>query len=343
MISGWKAATAATVALATASLGALSTGQAQADATTLRFAIFTPDREQTFQTVMKPFAEAVNEALPGTVRIELYPNGALGRNPVQQAQMVLDGVADIAWTIASYTPGRFHENEVFELPGLFADMSEGTLVFTRLVMDGKIAGYEDFVPIGTFTTAPYSVHTNGTVRRLDDLDGRTIRSASAIEGETLQRFGAVPIGMPVTEVAEAISRRTIDGTTLHPSPLFDFGVERVTSTHYFMPLGLVPLAILMNRKRFEALPAEAQEAILAHSGMWTAERFNEHIGIYNESLVEKLVTDPRHEVLYPSDAELARMQVVYDEVIAEWAAKSPRNAELLEIVRAEIAAVRAGN
>lgn len=314
-----------------------------ADVTKLRFAVFTPDREETFRTVMVPFAEAVNAAVPGVVEIEMFPNGALGRNPVQQAQMVLDGVADIAWTVASYTPGRFHENEVFELPGLFADMREGTLVFTRLVQAGKIAGYEEYVPIGTFTTAPYSIHTRGAVRSLADLAGKTIRSASAVEGETLRQFGAVPIGMPVTEVAEAIGRNTIDGTTLHPSPLFDFGVERVTNTHYFITLGLVPLAIVMNRAKFDALPEAAQAAILEHSGMWTAERFIEHIGAYNASLVQKLEDERRHTVIHPTDAERAQMQEKFDAVIETWAAAAPRNAELLEIVRAEIAAVRAGN
>ena len=94
------------------------TALTQAQTVKLRFAIFSPDTEQTYLTVFKPFAEAVNKENAG-VEIELFPNGALGRNPAQQAQMVLDGVADIAWVVASYTPGRFQENEVFELPGLF--------------------------------------------------------------------------------------------------------------------------------------------------------------------------------------------------------------------------------
>ena len=54
--------------------------------TKLKFAIFTPDKEQTFLTVMKPWAEAVNKEAAGAIDIELYPNGALGRSPLQQAQ-----------------------------------------------------------------------------------------------------------------------------------------------------------------------------------------------------------------------------------------------------------------
>jgi TRAP-type C4-dicarboxylate transport system substrate-binding protein len=329
----------ATIAAACALLAA---GQVTAQPTKIKFAIFTPDKEQTFVTVMRPFAEAVNKDAAGVAEIELFPNGALGRAPPQQAQMVLDGVADIAWVIASYTPGRFQDNEVFELPGLFRDLKEATTVITRLVQSGKIKGYEEFFPIGVFGTAPYSLHSRNPINSIADIKGKKIRSSGAIEGETLKAFGAVPIGMPVTEIPEAVSRGTIDGTTSHPSPLFDFGIVRVTNAHYFTQLGVVPLAILMNRKKFEALPKPAQDAIRKHSGEWTAARFNEGIGAYNDSLVKQLQADPKRKVVFPTQAELDAMQPVFKGVIEAWVAKSPRNKELLALVQAEIAAVRAG-
>ena len=83
---------------------------AQAEATKLKFAVFTPDKEMTFVNIMKPFAEHVAKASGGTVEFELFPNGALGRNPGQQMKMVQDGVADIAWIIPSYTPGVFPDD-----------------------------------------------------------------------------------------------------------------------------------------------------------------------------------------------------------------------------------------
>jgi TRAP-type C4-dicarboxylate transport system substrate-binding protein len=315
---------------------------AAAQATKLKFAVFTPDKEQTFVTVMKPFADAVNKEAAGAVDIELFPNGALGRAPPQQAQMVLDGVADIAWVIASYTPGRFQENEVFELPGLFRDLKEATTVMTRLVQSGRIKGYEDFFVIGAFGTAPYSLHARTPINSIADIKGKKIRSSGAIEGETLKAFGAVPIGMPVTEIPEAVSRGTIDGTTSHPSPLFDFGIARVTNAHYFTQLGVVPLAILMNRKKFDALPKAGQDAIRKYSGEWTAAHFNEGIGAYNDSLVKQLQADPKRKVVFPSQAELAAMAPAFKGVIDAWVAKSPRNKELLALVQAELANVRAG-
>ena len=308
----------------------------------IKFAVFTPDKEQTFVTVMKPFAEAVNKDAGGSIEIDTFPNGALGRSPLQQAQMVLDGVSDIGWVIASYTPGRFQENEVFELPGLFRDLQEATTVFTRLVLSGKIKGYDDFHPIGLFGTAPYSLHARNPINSIADIKGKKIRSSGAIKGETLKAFGAVPIGMPVTEVPEAISRGTVDGTTSHPSPLFDFGIARVTNAHFFTRLGIVPLAILMNKKKFDSLPKAGQDAIRKYSGEWTAARFNKGIGDYNDSLVKQLQADSKRTVVFPSQAELDAMQPVFRSVIDAWVAKAPRNKELLGLAQAEIASVRSG-
>ena len=328
--------------LAALMIGAGLATDAQAQTQKFKFAVFTPDKEQTFISTMKPFSEAVGKESGGTCEIELYPNGALGRSPVQQAQMVLDGVADIAWIIASYTPGRFQENEVLELPGLFRDLTEGTQVFTRLVTSGQLKGYDDFFPIGLFATAPYSLHARFPINSVADLKGKKIRTAGAIEGAAIRALGAVPIGMPVTEIAEAVGRGTIDGTSSHPSPLFDFGIDRVTNHHYFTRLGIVPLAILMNRKKFDAAPKQCQDAIRKYSGAWTATRFIEGIGTYNDSLVKKLQADSKRKVVFPSQAEIDAMSKTMKPVVDEWLAKSPRNQELYKLVEAELVKVRAG-
>lgn len=329
-------------AVLSAALSIAGPSLAQSAPIKLKFSIFSPDKEVTYLTVFKPFAEAVSKESNGAVEIELFPNGALGRSPLQQAQMVLDGVADMAWIIASYTPGRFQDNEVFELPGLFRDLKEATLVFTRLVNGGKIKGYEEFFPIALLCTAPYSLHARTPINSIADIKGKKIRSSGALEGETIKALGAVPIGMPVTEVPEAISRGTIDGTTSHPAPLVDFGISRVTSAHYFTRLGVVPLTVLMNRKKFDSLPKAAQDAIRKYSGDWTAARFNEGVGAYNDTIVKQLQADPKRKVVMPPQADLDAMQPVFKSVIDAWVAKAPRHKELLALVEAELANVRAG-
>src|ERR1700727_1530975 len=114
----------------------------------LKWTVFTPDNEVTFRTVMKPFAEAVQRESDNAVTFDLFPNGALGRNPGQQPQMVIDGVADVAWVVPSYSPGRFADTEVLELPGLFKDLRESSLVASAMNAHKSLRDYGDFYAVG---------------------------------------------------------------------------------------------------------------------------------------------------------------------------------------------------
>jgi TRAP-type C4-dicarboxylate transport system substrate-binding protein len=306
----------------------------------LKWAVFTPDSEVTFRTVMKPFAETVQRETAGAVVFDLFPNGALGRSPGQQPQMVLDGVADVAWVVQSYSPGRFPDTEVLELPGVFKDLRESSLVATRLDQRKALNDYGDYFVIGLWGTAPYSIHTNFPVNSIADLKGKTIRASSKMESAALRAFGAVPIGMPVTEIPEAVSRGTISGTTSHMSPFFDFGLDRVTNNHFFIGLGVVPLAVLMNKKKFEALPAPAQDVIKRNAGDALTKIWIESITSYNAANLEKLKANPKNKVVFPSQAEIDAAQTLLTSVREEWVAQSARHKELKAVLDTELAAVR---
>jgi TRAP-type transport system periplasmic protein len=306
----------------------------------LKWTVFTPDNEVTFRTVMKPFAETVQRESDNAVVFDLFPNGALGRNPGNQAQMVLDGVADLAWVVPSYSPGRFPDTEVLELPGLFKDLRESSLVATRLNQHKAFNDYGDFYVIGMWGTAPYSIHTNFPVTSIRDLKGKTIRASSKNESAALRAFGAVPIGMPVTEIPEAISRGTISGTTSHLSPFFDFGLDRVTNNHFFIGLGVVPLAILMNKKKFDALPQSARTVIERNAGDPLTNRWIESVTAFNEENLEKLKSNPKNKIVFPSEAQREEAQKLLAPVRDAWVEASDRHRELKNALDTELAAVR---
>ena len=315
-------------------------GLAQA-ADHVKWAVFTPDSEVTFNTVMKPFAAAVQRETNDAVVFDMFPNGALGRSPAQQSQMVLNGVADIAWVVPSYSPGRFPETEVLELPGAFNNLSEASMVATRLAGNDVLRDYGDYYVIGLWGTAPYSIHTNFPVNSIADLKGKTIRASSKNDSAALRAFGAVPVGMPVTEIPEAISRGTISGTTMHMSPFFDFGINRVTNNHFFVRLGVVPVAVLMNKKKFDALPDAVRAAIKKHGGETLNKVWTESVTSFNQEIFLKLKNDPKHHVVIPSQAELDEAEKLLAPVREAWVNASPRNKELKNALDAELAKIRA--
>jgi len=311
--------------------------------TKLKYAEFSPDRERIHNVVTKPFAEAVQEASGGKLQVELFPNGALGRNPAQQAQLVQDGIADIAFVVPSFTPGRYPDTELMELPGLFRNLREATLVFTRLIMSGKIKDYDKFIPIAAWTTPPFSIHAAFPITGVADLKGKKIRASGAMQSDALKALGAVPVAIPPTEVPEAIARRTIDAATSQPAVVYDFGYDRVTSSHYFLQLGVVPLVVLMNKAKFESLSPSDQDAIRAHSMMWMARLYNDQYSRYETELIKKLEDDPKHKVVFPSPADQQVINAAFQPVISDWVNRSPRNAELFKAATAELEKVRDEN
>ena len=192
-------------------------------------------------------------------------------------------------------------------------------------------------------TAPYSIHTNFPVNSIADLKGKTIRASSKNESAALRAFGAVPIGMPVTEIPEAISRGTISGTTSHMSPFFDFGLDRVTNNHFFIGLGVVPLAVLSTRKNSTRCPTPSRAVIERNAGDKLTKLWIESITAYNAANLKKLESNPKNKVVFPSQAQLDNAQKLLTPVRDEWVAASPRHKELKVALDAELAAVRGGS
>jgi TRAP-type C4-dicarboxylate transport system substrate-binding protein len=63
------------------------------------------------------------------------------------------------------------------------------------------------------------------------------------ESLSVKALGSVPEGMPFTQPVAAISRGVIGGTTGHPIVIYDFGVSRVTHSHFIGKIGTVTFGI----------------------------------------------------------------------------------------------------
>jgi TRAP-type transport system periplasmic protein len=309
----------------------------------LKMAYFSSDREPPYVSVLKPFADAVNQEAEGLIEIIPYSGGVLGRGYERQAQLVRDGVADMAWINPNLTPDRFPDNEVIQFPGLFRDLREATLVYTRLVAAGALCGYDEFFVIAAGANFPLMIHTRGPVEQLAELRGKILRVNNLVEGSALKAIGVTPVLMPINEVALAIGRGTIDGATMPANALFAYGVSRITRFHFAAPLGAAPLAFVMNRKRFDSLPPAAQEVIRKHSGERAVERFVEVYDANNVRALNDLESDTNRHVITPPPAELDALHAIFQAVFEKWRTDNPRNAHLLSLLESEVAKMRAGN
>jgi TRAP-type C4-dicarboxylate transport system substrate-binding protein len=313
---------------------------AGAESIKLKFAFFASDREYAYRAVVKPFADAVSLEGKGIVEIELFAGGTLGRTYAEHAQLVLDGTVDFAWINPSLTPELFPDNPVIELPGLFRDAGEATRVHTRLVALDALRGYSEFVVIAAIGTGPFAIHMRPQIGSLEQLKGKKIRTGGSTEGAVLKELGLLPQVMPVNRTVEAINRSVIEGASVPPATLVDFGISRFTRYHYLLDLGSAPLLIVMNRKKFDSLPKAGQDLIRKYSGEWAATRYIQTTEAYENLIVKQLQSDPERTVIYPSGSDLDAAHLAFKTVTEAWIGQNPHNRELLKLVHGEIAKLR---
>lgn len=180
-------------------LFALLPAASAADPIKLKMAYFSSDRTTTYLAAIAPFVDAVNAEGAGLLHIDVSVSGALGKNPAQQLQLVLDGTTDLAFVVPGYTPERFPDNAVIELPGLFKNIREATLTYAGLIAANALRGYDDLFVVGAFATEPETIHTRLPVASLRQLAGLRIRANNPMQSTALAGLGAVPVDMPINQ------------------------------------------------------------------------------------------------------------------------------------------------
>jgi TRAP-type C4-dicarboxylate transport system substrate-binding protein len=315
---------------------------AAAEPVSLTLAYFSSDRTTTYLATIKPFVDAVNEEGADVLQIDVAFSGALGKNPAEQLQLVLDGTADLAFIIPGYTPERFPDNAAVELPGLFDGVREATLVYTGLIAANALRGYDELFVVGAFATEPETIHTRPPAATLQALEGMRIRSNNQVQGAALTKLGMIPVQMPINRASGAISSGALDGAMVPPAPLVEFGISRVTPNHYLLGVSSAPLLVAMNRKRFDSLPEQARQIIAKFSGQWAAERYIEKYLVENDRTIAALMQDPNRTVVIPSPSDMDRAGAAFRSEVEAWAAADPRHGALLARTQAELDRIRAG-
>jgi TRAP-type C4-dicarboxylate transport system substrate-binding protein len=307
----------------------------------LKLSFFTSDRSFSYLSAVKPFVDAVNSEAKGRLEIQVYFSGALGNDQSKTAQSVLDGTADIAFVVIGLQPpDLFADRALMEMPGLFLDAREGSLVMTRLAAANALKGYDKFHVIGAYGGDPETFHTRPPVAALKDLKGLRIGTNNPMQGAALEKLGMHPVILPVSEFANGVAQNKLDGVAKSVSILFDFGITRLVTHHYMLRASVLPMALLMNRQKFDTLPTDCRDIIGKYSGEWAAARFIEVYDSVEKAAIEKLTSNPRREVISPTPGDLGTAKAVFNSVIAAVAERSPNNRALLGMIDAELSKIR---
>ena len=254
----------------------LAAGRAWAQPITLRLHHFLPPVANAHRHFLAPWAEQVSQQSEERLSIRIFPSMQLGGAPPQLYDQARDGVADIVWTLPGYTPGRFPRTEVIELPFVaHRRAAVNARAVQTLLTEGAIAAdYPDTHILGAWAHDAGVVHARRPVTRLEDLSGLRLRFPTRQAGEALRALGAAPIGMPVPQVPEALAQGAIDGAVVPWEVVPAIRLQELTSHHAQFATSptfySASMLLVMNRARYEGLPADLRAVLDANSGQAVA-------------------------------------------------------------------------
>lgn len=219
--------------------------------------------------IFEPWAKKIEEMTEGRVKVTMFSGGALGK-AADHYTLAEEGIADIAYALQDYTPGRFPLTTVFELPFMIPS-AEKTSVAMWKTFEEFPEFQEEYSKVKLLALF---CHTQGhfntvkkPIRSLEDFQGMKFRTASPLVTKALKAFGAVPVTMPISESYTALERGVVDGTVLDWDGLHVFKLAELlkfcTETDFYT----MTMMIVMNKKKYESLPDDIKKVIDQTTGI----------------------------------------------------------------------------
>ncbi|WP_238372924.1 TRAP transporter substrate-binding protein [Heliomarina baculiformis] len=327
------------VALAALATGFMGTA-ALAQEVTLKMHHFLPQQANVPKDVLEVWAKNVEEGSDGRIKVDIYPSMQLGGKPPELMDQVIDGVADVVWTVVGYTPGRFPSTEVFELPFMMTNARAMSQAYWEIFEeDLKDTEFQDVHILGTWVHGPGMIHSKDPVNSPEDLQGMKIRGGSRSVNMLLTELGATPVGMPVPAVSEGLSKGVIDGTTIPWEVTPALKVSELVHNHTEFEgkaLYVLTFVLAMNKQKYESLPDDLKKVIDDNSGV----EFSIFAGGTQadaDGPARQIAVDLGNNIITVSEEDAAAWeeaaQPVYDAWLSDMESKGKDGQALLEKAR----------
>lgn len=241
---------------------ALYTGIAQAD-TVLTMNSWLPPTHPQVSELFVPWMADIERVTEGRVKINMLP-APLGPPPAA-FDLAKNGVADIAYSVHGYTPGRFKTPMIAEMP-FMSDSSVATSAAFWRVHEAmlKDAGeYEGVKVLTLFTHGPGEIFSTKPIETPEDIAGQKIRIGSALAHSIATDLGAVPVEGPSSKAYELLSQGVADGIFFPFESVNFFNLNDILDYGYTVPGGLYNTAmfVVMNEAKWNSISPEDQALI----------------------------------------------------------------------------------
>ena len=240
---------------------------------TLKFHTFMSPMSGVWLRMHKPWMDKVEKESGGRIKFEAYPAMQLGGTAVQLYDQARDGVVDIVWTVPGYTAGRFPRSEVFELPFTMNNAEATSKAYWEYVQTQCPDEFKEVQTLALHVHGPGMLHAaNKAIKSVADLKGMKIRGPTRQVTKLLGSVGAIPVGMPLPQIPDALSKGTIEGVAIPWEVVPAVKVHELAKFHSEFPadgkaLYTTAFVVAMNKAKYDSLAGDLKKIIDANSGL----------------------------------------------------------------------------
>ncbi|MCC6198468.1 MAG: TRAP transporter substrate-binding protein [Burkholderiales bacterium] len=269
---------------------------------------------------IQQFANDVDRATGGKLRIQVHPNASLFKAPeikraVQGNQAQLGEILLVNFE---------NEDPLYGLDGIpFLATSYGESLklykASRKALDDRLAK-QGMKLLFSVPWGPQGIYTNRTLNSTADMKGLKWRAYSPATSKIAELVGAQPITIQAAEVPQALATGVMDSYMSSGATGFDSKTYEHIKNWYDTQAWLPKNAVIVNVKAFEALDKSTQGALLKAAADAEARGWKlsaEKNGWYLDQLKGKGM-----KIVKPSDQLSADLRKVGNHMLAEWQRKA---------------------
>jgi len=260
------------VVATTVLLGLVAIARPAPAQTTLTMSSWVSPQHHLTANVLQVWANDVEKATSGRVKFTMLPKHPSA--PPGTFDAVRDGLVDLSFVTASYTPARHILPLMPELPGGGDTALANSVAYSRIHWKyfQKVGEYRGVKLLGVFTHGPGQMFTKKPVAGIGDVQGLKIRTGGGIAEQVAKALGASAFVKPAPESYELLSSGVADGVFFPLESIISFKLDTVLDQATLFPGGMYSSAFgfFMNEDKWNKLPKQDQEAIEKLSGEYIA-------------------------------------------------------------------------
>jgi len=281
---------------------------------------------------MDKFAELVDEATKGEVKVEVFHGGVLGNQPDALEQVRLGAIEVGNFNLGPIGP-MVKEANLVSLPFIFKSVPH---MFRVLEGDAGKAiaaamANAGIMPLAWVDAGARSFYSQKAINTPDDVKGLKIRVMNNdLYTSMISAMGGNPSPMAFSEVQQALKTGVVDGAENNFPSFKNVGHYEVT-THYSLSEHLIiPECICVNTKKFSALSEElqlavsgaAEEAALYQRELWAVQSGQARKDVEKAGIKVNEIADK------------GPFQSAMDKVYDEYLSANPDMKELVDMAKA---------